>query len=127
LLNPVSVTAEGLRLVAGLHRLEACKKLGWEKIPVVLVSLDELMAELAEIDENLIRNELTELEQSLQLVRRKEIYEALHQHTKHGGAPRVGRGKGKKPKGDYKEANIASFQKDTTRGTSLQEKRLEER
>ena len=45
----------------------------------------ELLAELAEIDENLIRNDLTELQQGIQHARRKRIYEALHPETKAGG------------------------------------------
>lgn len=87
LLNPITVTEEtgGYRLVAGYHRLEACKSLGWESIPAVVRELSELDAELAEIDENLIRNELTELERSEHLKRRKELYEARHPETKRGG------------------------------------------
>ncbi len=83
LLNPITVTQDN-RLVAGRHRLAACQQLGWQKIPVVVVKLDDLDRELAEIDENLIRNQLTELEESLQIARRKEIYEIKHPETKHG-------------------------------------------
>jgi len=81
LLNPITVT-EGYRLVAGWHRLEACKSLGWQSIEANVVSLSALDAELAEIDENLIRNELTVLERAEHLKRRKEIYEARHPETK---------------------------------------------
>ncbi|HEY4003387.1 MAG TPA: hypothetical protein VGO93_31255 [Candidatus Xenobia bacterium] len=42
------------------------------------MELHEVRAELAMIDENLIRNELTDLERCDQQVRRKEIYEALY-------------------------------------------------
>ncbi|KXB08079.1 hypothetical protein AKJ58_00995 [candidate division MSBL1 archaeon SCGC-AAA385D11] len=35
LLNPITVRKDGssYRLLAGFRRLEACKSLGWEKIP----------------------------------------------------------------------------------------------
>ena len=81
LLNPIVVTMDG-RLVAGAHRLEACRRLGWTTIPAAAVELDALHAELAEIDENLVRNELSVLERSESLKRRKEIYEAIHPEAK---------------------------------------------
>ena len=61
LLNPVTVRQNNgfYHLVAGAHRLEACKILQWKTIPASLFEGDDLDAELAEIDENLRRNELT--------------------------------------------------------------------
>ena len=88
LLNPITVTLDGsdrYRLVAGRHRLEACRSLGWTEIQAVVVRLDDLHAELAMIDENLVRRELTVMERGEQLRRRKEIYEAIHPEVKHGG------------------------------------------
>lgn len=85
LLNPITVTHEGV-LVAGLHRLEAVLLLQWEEVPAHVVTLDSLQAELAEIDENLIRHNLTELEESVQLARRKQIYETLYPATRAGVA-----------------------------------------
>ena len=88
LLNPITVVVRELSdgspdgtktttiLVAGLHRLEAFKSMGEEEIPCVILDLDGLDAELAEIDENLIRAELTELERAEHLKRRQEIFEA---------------------------------------------------
>lgn len=83
LINPISVT-EDFHLIAGLHRLEACKSIGWMEIPVVVHSLDSISIQLAEIDENLIRNELNALERGEQLKRRKDLYEAKYPETKQG-------------------------------------------
>lgn len=81
LINPVTIDKAGV-LIAGYHRLEACKKLSWHEITVMVLDVDELSSELAEIDENLIRNPLTSLENAEQLKRRKEIYEILHPESK---------------------------------------------
>ena len=85
LMNPVTVTANHT-LVAGLHRLEAAKRLGWENIECTVIEADDLHAELAEIDENYVRANLTPLESSKIMLRRKEIYETLHPETKAGAA-----------------------------------------
>ena len=84
MLNPVAIT-EQRTLIAGRNRLEACRKLGWREIPVIIFSLSDVDRQIAEIDENLIRNELTVLERSEQLVRRKALYECKHPETKAGG------------------------------------------
>ncbi len=89
LLQPIVIT-EDRRLVAGMHRLEACRKLGWQEIDARIVQADDMRAELAEIDENLVRNELTALERAEQLARRKDLYEALHPETKKGVAQAIG-------------------------------------
>lgn len=83
-LQPIVITRD-MRLVSGLHRLEACRSLGRKTIAAYFIDAEGLQAELAEIDENLIRNELTALERGEHLARRKEIYEALHPETKKGG------------------------------------------
>ena len=81
LLNPVTVTRKNV-LVAGLHRLMAAKSLGWTEIEANIIDADGLYAELAEIDENLIRNELHYIDRGNQLARRKKIYEELYPETK---------------------------------------------
>lgn len=83
LLQPITVTKD-LRLVTGRHRLEACKLLGHKTIAAHVVDLDGLRAELAEIDENLIRNELTTLERGEHISRRNEILLALGLRAKVG-------------------------------------------
>jgi DNA modification methylase len=82
-LQPITVTSN-FTLISGYHRLTACKELGWDTIPAIILELNGLQAELAEIDENLIRNELTMLERATWQNRRKEIYEILHPEVKHG-------------------------------------------
>ena len=64
---------------------EGSRLLGWTKIECNIVSLEGIQAELAEIDENVIRNKLPHLDQCDALLRRKELYETLHPETKNGG------------------------------------------
>jgi hypothetical protein len=88
LINSITVT-RGNKLIAGAHRLEACKRLGWAEIECNVAELDGLKAELAEIDENLIRHNLNHIDEGEQLLRKKEIYEMLYPETKatnQGGA-----------------------------------------
>ena len=89
LLNPITIDQE-YTLVAGLHRLEAVKRLGWTEIECSVCTLDALQTELAEIDENVVRTELPVIEYGELLERRKEIYESLHPETKAGQAQAAG-------------------------------------
>ena len=78
------------RLVIGNHRVAAARLLGWRTIRATIKELDELDAELAEIDENLRRSELTVLEQGDHLDRREQILAARGQraqpgHNQHNG------------------------------------------
>ena len=81
LMNPITVTQDNT-LIAGLHRLEAAKLLGWTEIECTVSDLDGLQVELAEIDENFVRKDLSDDEFRELLLRRKEIYESLHPETK---------------------------------------------
>jgi ParB-like chromosome segregation protein Spo0J len=102
----------GYWLVAGLHRLEAAKTLEWTGIQaVVLEDVEADQAELAEIDENLIRADLSPAERAQHVGARKAYYEKLHPETKHGGAP------GKAGGGKAKGANLASFVGATSKAT----------
>ncbi len=88
LLNPITIDRENM-LIAGLHRMEAAKMLGWTEIPCTVSSLEGLTAELAEIDENIVRSDISALEYGEILLRRKEIYETLHPETKDGIAQAI--------------------------------------
>lgn len=86
LINPIRVrqSGDGWEVIAGVHRLEACRSLGLVEIAAHIVTDDDLHAELAMIDENLCRAELTPSDRARQTARRKEIYEALHPATVNG-------------------------------------------
>lgn len=124
LLNPITITADGV-LVAGYHRLEACKSLGWRFIPVHVVSLDRLSAELAEIDENLMRNELHWFDRDKQLARRKELYEELHPETKRGGDRRGIIAQLKQSNGGRRHL-ITSFVQNTSNSTNISGRTIRE-
>ena len=83
LMNPITITQDNT-LIAGLHRLEAVKLLGWTEIKCVVSEADGLQAELAEIDENFVRAGLSHRELGDLLLRRKELYEAIHPETRQG-------------------------------------------
>lgn len=72
-------------LVAGLHRLMAAERLGWVDIRVEIQQLNDDAARLAEIDENLMRRELSVLDRGVFMAERKQVWERLHPSTKNGG------------------------------------------
>lgn len=87
LINPIRVRAVADRweVIAGHHRLTACKRLGLAEITADIIDADDLHAELAMIDENLCRAELSPADRAAQTARRKAIYEELHPQTQQGG------------------------------------------
>lgn len=89
LLQPV-VVSDDLRLIAGLHRLEACRLLGWATLEAKVLPVTGAAAELAEIDENLMRAELTVLEQAEHLARRNELLEEMDMRAPSNRPPQKG-------------------------------------
>ena len=83
LLNPITIDLE-YNLIAGAHRLEAVKRLERDTIECNQVDLKGLQAELAVIDDNLVRHNLNHIDEANQLLQRKEIYEELHPETRQG-------------------------------------------
>jgi nucleotide-binding universal stress UspA family protein len=137
LLNPLTVKpakvlkgggwVDGFGLVAGFHRLEAVKRLGWDEVEVHVVSLDDLHCQLAECDENLCGTKLSPSERAWFLLRRKEIYENIHPETKAGVAQGIGM---KKAASQDLTANLAprsdvtSFVADTAANTGQSERKV---
>jgi ParB family chromosome partitioning protein len=69
----------GYDAIAGIHRLEAAKQLDWTMIScIVLHDIDADQAELIEIDQNLIRAELSPAERTMHIGKRKKLYEKLY-------------------------------------------------
>src|SRR5215471_5458965 len=79
-------------LIAGGHRLQAVKNLGWTEIPVREFDGDDRAARMWEIAENLHRAELTVLERSEQLaewIRLSEEVSAQIATKPQGGHPKA--------------------------------------
>src|SRR5262245_23404117 len=81
-LQPVVVCPHGgerYTLLAGWHRLEAIRSIGWPTIrATIVIGVAAEQAELMEIDENLCRADLTPAEEAAYHARRKQIYLKLH-------------------------------------------------
>jgi site-specific DNA-methyltransferase (adenine-specific) len=90
LLQPIVLNhnggGDGYRLIAGMTRLEAVKLLGWKRVPANVVDLNDDAAELAELDENLARAELTAAQRARLTWRRQQAYERIHPDTRRGTA-----------------------------------------
>lgn len=84
------VEADAYEVTAGAHRLRAARKLGLDAVPCIVVDDDDLHAELAMIDENLMRAELGPAERAHGTARRKAIYLLLHPDTAAGAAQAAG-------------------------------------
>lgn len=114
-LQPVELVqrGNGYRLVFGGHRLRAHQINGWDEIDAEIVSLTDAQLRLREIDENLIRHELTALDRARFLLERKRIYEALNPTARRGGDRR-----------SDQTANMAvwSFSADIAEKTGLSER-----
>jgi ParB/RepB/Spo0J family partition protein len=119
----VSRSSDGvLNLVAGLHRLHAVKKLGHHNIRVVIIDqLDADEAQLTEIDENLVRADLSAAERGLHLTRRKALYEKLYPETKLGGDRKSAKVKSSRQNGELK----SRFTKDAANKTGRSERTIQ--
>ena len=127
LLNPITIDRDYI-LIAGLHRLEAAKLLGWEEIECNISSLEGLQAELAEIDENFVRADLETVEFGKLLLRRKEIYEMLHPETKCGvsQANAMNRAQGNNVS-ERGASTLKSFARDTADKLGISPRSVEEK
>ena len=97
--------AAGFILIAGHHRLEGARKISWQHIRAEV--LEGLAADEAA---NLIRADLSPAERAMHLARRKELYDARANASKHGGDRRSAKAKSQKE-------NLKDFVKETATKT----------
>ncbi len=72
-----------LVLIAGAHRLEMARRLGWTEIEAKLwADVTDDWARLMEIDDNLAGAEMNALDTAVFLAERKAVYEKLHPETR---------------------------------------------
>ncbi|WP_143348392.1 ParB/RepB/Spo0J family partition protein [Ensifer adhaerens] len=81
-------------LIYGHHRLPALQKRGEVAVECIVYDVDDLHAELMEIDENLARSELTPAEESAYILRRQAIWMEINgkSETTCSTLPKTGRG-----------------------------------
>lgn len=76
-----------LVLIAGGHRLEAARQLGWTEIAAqIWTDVTDDWARLMEVDDNLAGAEMNALDTAVFLAERKKVYEKLHPEAKRGAA-----------------------------------------
>lgn len=117
LINPIRVRAIGgqWEVIAGHHRLAACKQLGLAEITADVIEADDLHAELAMIDENLCRNELTPSERARLTARRKAVKLEMHPETAQGGNAGG-------PSGQFVHTATEGFAAETAKATGQSER-----
>jgi len=98
LLHPVVVSRDGT-LIAGRRRLEACRQLGWQTVPITVAdSVDTAARALrAERDENLCRRPLR-LSEAVALARRLRPLEQAAARRRQAATQLAGKTKAGKPK-----------------------------
>lgn len=76
LYQPIIINKDNV-LVSGYYRLQACKMLGHKTIDCQIVKYDKKQNELIQIEENLIRKDLSALEKIYHITQQKNLYESL--------------------------------------------------
>lgn len=108
-------------LIAGEHRYRAHQIAGLKSIRAEVKETEtdtpELEIKLHEIDENLIRHELTPLDRAIFLGERQRVYEEMHPETRNGA--NGGRG------GKKNENEIVSFSKNAAEAIGIGERTIQ--
>ncbi|MBX9750865.1 MAG: ParB N-terminal domain-containing protein [Roseococcus sp.] len=108
------------RLIAGAHRVAAAKAAGLPTLRAIVFLGSQDEEALREVDENLMRRELSELDRAVFMAKRAEIYQRLYPETKQGGDRRS----------DQKDKNVllisgqASFRAETSKKLGLSERHV---
>lgn len=135
--HPITVREKGdkYHLIAGRHRLEACKKLGREHVQAVIVKMTNDEARLWEIAENLHRADLKKLDRDEQVAEWIKITERIlsqtAKETRGRGQPEGGVAAAARDLGIDKDdahravkvANLSDDAKDAARDAGLDDNR----
>ena len=122
LLHPIPVTTD-YTLIAGLHRLESAKLLGWAEIACTVFDMDDLHTQMAEIDENIYRTGLSDLAMSELLARRKRLYETMHPTSIARNKP--GHASNYQSSDDKLPSEVKSFAQDTAEKLGVSKRTVE--
>ncbi|MBF0139821.1 MAG: ParB/RepB/Spo0J family partition protein [Magnetococcales bacterium] len=114
-------------LISGAHRLAACRKIGMPTVPCVVTECSDLEARMMEVDENLIRYELTPFDRAAFLAERKKIYEEMYPQTKAGVAGAIAKhhGSEKTDNTDSSANAIVAFAETTAEKLKLSRRTVE--
>ncbi len=83
LFHPILINKDN-KLIAGYRRLTACKKLGWNIIPAFRMNnINEMDKIKIELQENIMRKNLSPYEIDIGLAKLKRMYETIHPETVH--------------------------------------------
>jgi uncharacterized ParB-like nuclease family protein len=81
-ITPIEVREAGetgrFRLISGAHRLAAARQSGWKAIAASVIRCTNDEARLREIDENLIRNDLSSLDRAAFMIEREAVWVQMH-------------------------------------------------
>lgn len=119
--TPIQVTpadkAGKHRLIAGAHRLAALRQAGIETARATIFDGSKIECELLEIDENLMRRELSALDRAVFLAKRKKLYEELHPETAKPGARAIA-------DKNVRNVGLATFAKETAEKVGLSDRHI---
>ncbi len=128
LLSPIHLRGGdgSYELVSGNHRLHAAIKLGWSDIEAVIDAFDDVDAEIARIDENLCRADLSPTDRATDTARRKALYLQKHPDTEHGANQHtVGRGFANVCDSTIEASNVVRFTTETAKKTKRSERKVQ--
>ncbi|HEX7587904.1 MAG TPA: ParB N-terminal domain-containing protein [Anaerolineae bacterium] len=128
LLHAITVERRGIvpNLTAGHHRLAAIKRIGWDEVECYVLPEGDgkaaVNAEIAHIDENLIRGRLTDAEMAAMLHRRQELFEIEFPDTKAETAGGKAGGRGRPKDSDRQNGSRNGFVAATAKATGKSER-----
>jgi len=128
-INPITVKKRGnkYQVIAGRRRFTALKQVESttgkrQKVLAIIKDLDQIFEDLIEIDENLMRQDLNEVEFDEALYKRKQLYEQIHPDTKKNVAGAVAK---HSKDNDSKKPKKLAFTADTSKRLNTSRRTIE--